>query len=566
MKIYWMLIFVGFSAASFITATPSLNSKCGFSVVTPQNGAGVLFDESCSIAYVLPPKLGRAEVGSLARTTNLQFCPAVKSASQVALQTFRSMNIISERIEEMLVEYEPLNSSVQTIRMDLATTKINMDLAAQKFADAENELDELKVAVREAKENYKECVEDESPTNPRCIENKALRDAAKEELKQFHRHEYKDSREALETTTKTHKVAQARYEIERNRYVDAVAPMMELQQGMSDLNTRVMELYREYTRIEGATGQITWTIGWDQVLENYRKLNLGLRIEWRRLPLKESDLVATIKEPEMGMEIGISALKSAIIPGARKTGFAGMGAGETVALTQTQSSPLEQAAITFGDSMAGQIVLTLAGACPYFDGVENRNSINSQELANNITANLIYTYDMAARRGYIATYNLSSLLTRVEEESKDGGLFWTSSAHSIIEDSRSDDWFSISFSGNTSDFQYSEAEQNEITKAVKQELMDKALAQFAVLNAGSPTPPPVPEFVESGASTASSSLKKCWYLYCQVGSAILGVANAIWGSSNATANFHRNNSSWVTEHVNGLLFVSRSGSLTFSGE
>lgn len=158
------------------------------------------------------------------------------------------------------------------------------------------------------------------------------------------------------------------------------------------------------------------------------------------------------------------------------------------------------------------------------------------------------------------------MLHRVEEKTKRGGLFSTSAAHSIIDDADSSDWFSITFSGNSSDFQYSPEEQNQITQAVKRELFDKAMQQFAILNAGSAIPPSVPEFVDSGAAVGASELRKCWHKYCQIASSILGVADSIWGNSTATAKFHQNNSTWVTEQVNGVQFVSRTGSLSFRPE
>ena len=87
------------------------------------------------------------------------------------------------------------------------------------------------------------------------------------------------------------------------------------------------------------------------------------------------------------------------------------------------------------------------------------------------------------------------MLRKVEQKTKKGGLFSTSAAHSIIDDADSNDWFSITFSGNSSDFQYTPEEQKQITQDVKRELFDKAMRQFAILNAGSATPPAVPEFI-----------------------------------------------------------------------
>ncbi|HXW52481.1 MAG TPA: hypothetical protein VEL47_00120, partial [Myxococcota bacterium] len=55
------------SAVASQSASPSLNSHCSHSVATPKNGTSVMFDETCTVAYVMPPRQGVAEIGSLAR-------------------------------------------------------------------------------------------------------------------------------------------------------------------------------------------------------------------------------------------------------------------------------------------------------------------------------------------------------------------------------------------------------------------------------------------------------------------------------------------------------------------
>ncbi len=262
----------------------------------------------------------------------------------------------------------------------------------------------------------------------------------------------------------------------------------------------------------------------------------------------------------------MSGLKSAAIPGANPAGFSGMGNGKKVDGPQFSASAGDTASIVFGTSVSGQIVLNLMGACPYFDDIDDRNDNNGNELSNYLVANLVYSWESAIRRGYTAAYNLSHLLTKIEKKSQKGGFFSATSAHSILDAGDSSEWFSTKFNANSSHSNYDPQKQAEITRAVKEELFNKAFREFAILNAGAALPPPVPHFLTTGAGRAASELGKCWHLYCQAGSALLGVANSIWGRSEAVAAFHRNNKVWVTEKVNGIEFVERSGSLSFRNE
>lgn len=474
------------------------------------------------------------------------------------------MNILSEKIENMIKSFEPLDQDISDTRVELAVKKAQMEIAKKQFEAAETRIQELRSRIRDLDKSYRNCIEDSSIENPICINSKIILDKEKEELEAFKRGEYRDKQDNFEDMSEEYEIILARFNAKSNQYNEALLPMFDLLERLTSLNGQVMDLYREYVKLEGGTGQITWTIPWDELLEKYRSNNPKLVVNWQRLPIKESELLATVNSANTGTELSnIPAIKYAAIPGAKNSGFSGMGSGGKIETAQSSPSPYNQANIIFGDGISGQIVLTLAGACPYFDGIDERSNVDLNELSQLITANLIYSFEIATRRSYTATYNLSSLLQKVEKKAKRGGLFSTSSSHSILHDNYSSDWFSIKFDANSSEFNHTPEEQKQITQTVKEELFDKAIRQFSILNAGTSVPPAVPQYEMSGAANASARLAKCLHLYCQAGSIILGIGNSIWGKSEAVANFHSNNRTWVTEQVNGIQFVSQSGSLAF---
>ncbi len=484
---------------------------------------------------------------------------------EVANTTMRSMKVLSQKIEQMVLGFEPLEQAVIDKKVELAASKAKMESAQKKLEEAETQINTLREIIRESRKAYEDCIEDFSISHQSCLDLKLVWDEAKSDMSKFRSSEYRNKRSVAEDTAEEFSILSGKFAVYQNRYIEAIAPTIELQNRISALNIKVMELYTEYTKLEGATGQIIWTVPWDRLLEDYRKVNKNLGVKWAPLPLKEAELISTIK---LGNDLSasVSSLKSAVIVGAKATGFAGIGTGQKVAGPQTVASAPTEASAVFGNSVSGQIVLTLAGACPYLGSIDDEGKKDISGLTSHMLARLVYNYEVVVRRSYTAKYNLSQLLKKIEEKIQSGGLFSTNDAHHILNEGNSLDWFSMEFDGNTSEFKYSAEEQKQIKQEVKYELMDKALKQFSVLNAGSSLPPPVPQFLETGAGAASRELRQCWHHYCQAASAVIGVANSIWGNSQAVANFHRNNNAWSYEKVNGIEFVSRSGSLAFKAE
>ena len=109
---------------------------------------------------------------------------------------------------------------------------------------------------------------------------------------------------------------------------------------------------------------------------------------------------------------------------------------------------------------------------------------------------------------------MSSFVSRVEKKSKRGGFFSAKNIHSVVEDTRSSDWFKIKFDVDASEFQYTPAEQSEITKDVKSQLIERAMKNLASVNTLNSTPPPMPSQPKTtGAGYAAVKIKKsCWWL------------------------------------------------------
>ncbi len=153
---YTIIFFIVFlTQQTTATASPSLNANCAYAVSTPRNGMGVIFNDSCEVAYVLPPKNGSAEVVNLARTTNLQFCPAIKNIGQVASKTVNSMVFIADKIEKMIQDFDPLDKELIELRIKVAESKSQRDNAHSILEEAQTHWKELKMACVKRKEPLK---------------------------------------------------------------------------------------------------------------------------------------------------------------------------------------------------------------------------------------------------------------------------------------------------------------------------------------------------------------------------------------------------------------------------
>lgn len=340
-------------------ASPSLNSQCQYNIVTPPNGSGAILNQGCTTAYILPPINGNAEIKHLARSTNLQFCSSVKDAHHITDKTFSSMKIIVDKIESMIKDFAPLYQELLSLKLKLSDSKVNKEAAKQRLDFSENKLNELHDEIIKTRKEYKKCVSENSPDDPICIEFKLAWDQAKQETKEFRVTEYDQNIEKYEEAESEFNLLSGRFSIYYNRYSDAITPMVELQTRLSELSVKTMALYQEYTKLDGAVGQIVWSIPWDYLLDEYRRLNPHIHINWQRIPIKEAEFLSTINNRESMSGIGNNpAVKSAVIPGAKATGFLGMPNGQTVSGPQVSPTEISGSSITFGNSISGQITFT----------------------------------------------------------------------------------------------------------------------------------------------------------------------------------------------------------------
>lgn len=121
---------------SFSWAVPVKFSKCqdktNFQEV--KWGSGVLFDESCEVAYVLPPRFGSLEVVDLRETGNLELvCGQYNDIEEAMKSITSSLKMYTKRIERLA---DRINEYETYLEEDLIPDGMTID-------DVEDKIDEL---------------------------------------------------------------------------------------------------------------------------------------------------------------------------------------------------------------------------------------------------------------------------------------------------------------------------------------------------------------------------------------------------------------------------------------
>ena len=211
--------------------------------------------------------------------------------------------------------FEETRQYLLQLEMQMSEAKVRMAASQEKFKAATKRREELSNAVSEAKRDYRECVNESSTEDKICQQLISAFEQLKRDSREFVNNEFAEMQSAAEEANTNFELASDRYKIQQNRYSDGIEPIMQLMEQLDRLRHSAMAMYSEYSHMEGAVGQLLWTVPWDQVVENYRDLNPYLRVSWLPLPIKEAELVGTVKAQNTVMDVGtISAIKSSSIP------------------------------------------------------------------------------------------------------------------------------------------------------------------------------------------------------------------------------------------------------------
>lgn len=556
------LVSMGFMACVLFPNTvlaggPTLTNKCKLGTVnTPNNSAGFLMDEECKNAFVLPPSVGKVTVGAVQQNQNLGFCPALRLDQEAIKQSAKTKLIIIQKINKMIKDYEPMQIQRDKLYALVVEKKANFDSAAAIYDKAVEKEKTLIEQVTETKRTYDRLVLLGASADE-IKAAKASYDAALLSYKIFIAGELTTAESNYNLAKKEYQRFNDEFAYYDSKYVESIKPLSDLQKIVDDIEESALNSYKKYVPLEGLTATMVFNINSADLVSDFSNMNRNLNLTWQQLPIKDAYFIASLKNDSGLPDASVSTVIDSSIPGIKS---------QTVNNIQ-MNSPLPSlndkevaAQFPFG-SLSGKVKLNLNGACVYYTNVNTpAPGADIQNISANISLNVNYTYQAKQTRSFTAKYNFYNMFSRIEKKSTSGGWFSTSSVHSVVEDKNSSDWFDLKFDG---DYVYSKEEQEEIKREERALLIDRALRQFAMMNAGS-TPPGLVSPPTSGVMYAANSLGRCYHYYCQIGSFVLGTIGSIFGNSNAVAAFKSRTNIWVVDKVSEFQIIDRSGSLTFS--
>ncbi len=536
---------------------PTITNKCKLGTVnTPNNSAGFLMDEECKNAYVLPPSVGKVSVNAVQQYQNLGFCPALRKDQEAINQSVEVKKTILEKIKKMTDAYKPIQEQRDELYKKYIAKKAEFDLATDRYNSAKAEKNDLLQQIRQAKSDYDDAVL--LGKSPEVI--KAAKDMYERTLANYASFvtvDFRNAENKYYTTKSECQRSNDEYAYCSSKYEESIKPLLELQKMVDSIEESVLNSYKKYVQLEGLTATMVFNINSADLVSDFSNMNRNLNLSWQQLPIKDAFFYASLKNSSDSVDASATAVINSSIPGIKSQTVSNI---DVNAPLPTLHDKEAEPKLPFG-SKTGNVKLNLLGACVYYTNVnEPAPGSDIQNISANISLNVNYTYQAKEIRSFTAKYNFYNMFSRIEKKSTSGGWFSSSSVHSVVEDRNSSDWFDLKFDG---DYVYTQEEQEKIKREERALLIDRALRQFAMMNAGS-TPPGLVSPPTSGVMYAANSLGKCYNYYCQIGSFVLGTVGSIFGSSNAVATFKGRTNIWVEDKVTEFQIIDRSGSLTFS--
>lgn len=303
-----------------------------------------------------------------------------------------------------------------------------------------------------------------------------------------------------------------------------------------DQRSLAIEKYGDLANTLGLSVDLNFSTAIDEQLESYRDLNQGLGVNFQPVAIKNAKLAwASGATSDSQMKIAMN--QSIVLPEMNQAG---------------------------AGSFSGRLDLSLFGACPLRDPFTGNapSRLKYKDVAGLITPNFHYQYELEATYKYKATYNLSTLASKIRQVSSKGGLFKTSSYASLRENAESLGWFKLEV--ECDDPRVCENVKADMAVTIKNRLIKEVFDNIALSTIGANLEP-----IESGtpgkngAEAGAEALRKCPNVYCQAGAVVLDVANSIFGGTSKTDDYIKTSNRVVIEEVQTRMPVTFNGMMGF---
>ncbi|MCX4024935.1 hypothetical protein [Spartinivicinus marinus] len=508
-----------------------------------QNPSTVLFDDVCRTAYVSPPATGTTNVTTLTpNPDNAAFCPKLATA-----QTNQT---------ELLKELGQANTKFKTI-MGSLPHDTQLVTYATKREQAFNDLlaaEQAEAAVRKTVLSQRRTigqleldVEDCALLGTDCNTAQNQLNAAQQALTQLLT-ELDAAVEARLVKQQLYDQAYDAYGEALDNYLTVDTELAALIEEFKTLQDKELALYREFAGLEGATAQIQYQWDWAEQVNRYKQLNQPLKMQWQPLPVTSAKILAELQEkPETPLgdksitlpavlytsinqqnnDVQINGYETTLMP-----------KGDAIITSTLRKAP--STPISLPSKINGTIGLSLAGYCPFAPSAVQPQPL--ENLAAHLTPHIQYEYEEQIKRGYTAKYKLDTFVKTIVRTKKKKKWFKKKKKTYIERKVITKDWFDINFDATSGEYAYSPAEQDQITREVKSDLVRRVNTAIGALYAD---------------NSQCQANKDCSYGYW------LGQLTGNNDDTKAIQQFKQGNSKWVEETVYGIRYRPKTGWVGF---
>lgn len=519
-------------------------------IINNTNSDVMIDSDDCNSFYVKPPMSGLTKFTSFSPSGNLNFCESMKSITTNIKVLSDTRIDISNRLRGVISENANLTEKIQELELELvkySETQAFKDIKALQIS-----IEDFDMKIDELITKYDECHYNCSLIRSEINEFKKRRYSAKKQLSQLKQQNYRLIKKADRL--------QAQIDANNNMYLNNLKLIKESSALVTQLEAAVEQNYKQYGALEGGFANINYDTQWDQNVQKLRDDNPGK--EFRPISTKNSRLhVALVKG---GSEANyLNSLP--MILGYNIAGMAFLPFGEQEQAGQLTALP---------SKIGGTIRMSLVGACPLY----YKNYLDSDTLVINddikttpsFAISATYDYPSAFKFDVKAKYNLYKFYERIEKTSSRGGFFSRKTYHSLIENRVDRDSFSIDWKIEDPDNAMDFEQRMNITKALKEDLVQRvanmAMTPVApsMLNLPAPTMPQA-----TGVTIFASGLKNvCWgsSYWCRGGYYILKGFGAIFGRTSSNSYFRSTWDRTATEQWSSEIVTWKSGATAFPVE
>lgn len=477
----------------------------------PVNSAGLRYSADCKVAYVLPPTTGSiTKISSAGVYVNSTVCQSLDSLNQttaIQADTLRSINNslnirhranedYEKRITEIRADRTKLRNEARGFRAELKIRQGEAASLNQKIQELQAELEKTRSETQKylIRQNISKLRTQLQPFEKEIIRLESSIQSREQQI----------AEESTEESDLMSYISNNQQRMGADQ-----APIIEAQK-------QTEERYKQHTASVGAILNFSYDVGHMKLVNEYKKLNPS--ISFTDMPVRFSKIHATVN----------------LTP-------------DTDDLYKLTLDATNSAGATYDNGMFGsaapsgtlQMTLNRVAACSLLDSKTGELSEEKVKNAKLLNMQNMYQYELSGKHGYYVKYNVAELYERIRQSGSRGGFFKKRSWSTVIENSEFDALFTIDFTSDDSQVEIPPEERERIRQEEKAIAVDTLFKDFLTMAAqdGALPLPQIGMPEQNGAQAGAQALAKCPHLYCQVGSALLGVADSIWGSTKATSHY-----------------------------